>query len=320
VRIVYNVLCSWAWCERGEKGGERRRREEGGTACACSVPSGPLILAHHTTPPHLPILIAVALPDSHLSSQLLHHPLLHHPKHHAPQRRKPHAVPDARMDALPVRLSSPRASLLSTFTRPSMLEYAPGSLLIPSRKRRFSGAVMATSNRPPSSRQSHTAAPSCTCAQAKRQPQALLHARFSGAGLSHASATSRKRRTKAWLPAASARPSKKAKHESSVSGNALFHVWLTDHVAGPTGCAAAAPAASASTTLQHRRHVLGPQVHFCAHRSLVSAHHFQLMLVNYCHHFRHACITQRAAHASRSVLHMLAKRDADNGTRGATCG
>jgi hypothetical protein len=168
--------------------------------------------------------------------QLLHHPLLHHPKHHAPRRRKPHAVPDARMDALPV--SSPRASLLSTFTRPSMLKYAPGSSLIPSRKRRFSGAVMATSNRPPrpppSSRQWHTAAPSCTCAQAKRQPQALRHARFSGTGLSHASATSRKRQTKAWLPAASARPSKKAKNESSVSGNALFHVWLTNHVAGPT--------------------------------------------------------------------------------------
>ena len=216
MRIVYDVLYSWAWCERGEKGGERRRREEGGMACACSVPSGPLILAHHTTPPHLPILIAVALPDSHLSSQLLHHPLLHHPKH------------------------SPRASLLSTFTRPSMLEYAPGSSLIPSRKRRFSGAVMATSNcpprPPPSSRQWHTAAPSCTCAQAKRQPQALRHAqaRFSGTGLSHASATSRKRQTKAWLPAASARPSKKAKNESSVSGNALFHVWLTNHVAGPT--------------------------------------------------------------------------------------
>ena len=63
--------------------------------------------AHHKTPLHLPLLIAVALPGSHLSPQLLHHPLLHHPKHHAPQRPEPHAVPDARMDALPV--SSPRA-------------------------------------------------------------------------------------------------------------------------------------------------------------------------------------------------------------------
>jgi hypothetical protein len=34
--------------------------------------------------------------------------------------------------------------------------------------------------------------------------------------------------------AASVRPSKNEKNESSVSGNALFHVWLTNHVAGPT--------------------------------------------------------------------------------------
>ena len=34
VRGVYDVLYSWAWCERGGEGGERRRREEGDTACA----------------------------------------------------------------------------------------------------------------------------------------------------------------------------------------------------------------------------------------------------------------------------------------------
>ena len=28
------LLYSWAWCERGEEAGERRRREEGDTACA----------------------------------------------------------------------------------------------------------------------------------------------------------------------------------------------------------------------------------------------------------------------------------------------
>ena len=34
VRGVYDVLYSWAWCDRGGEGGERRRREEGDTACA----------------------------------------------------------------------------------------------------------------------------------------------------------------------------------------------------------------------------------------------------------------------------------------------
>ena len=43
--LPYVLLYSWAWRERGEKGGGRRRREEGGTPCArAPSPHGRLFL------------------------------------------------------------------------------------------------------------------------------------------------------------------------------------------------------------------------------------------------------------------------------------
>jgi hypothetical protein len=57
--------------------------------------------------------------------------------------------------------------------------------------------------------------------------------------------------------AASARPSKKSKIACSVSTKGLFHVWLMNHVAGPTCCAVVACAASSCVTLQRRRDVRG---------------------------------------------------------------
>ena len=58
------------------------------------------------------------------------------------------------------------------------------------------------------------------------------------------------------LPASS-RPSKNSSTASSVSANALLHVWLMNHVASPTCCAASPRATSRSVTLPRLHHVNG---------------------------------------------------------------
>ncbi len=57
--------------------------------------------------------------------------------------------------------------------------------------------------------------------------------------------------------AASLRPSKNSSTASSVSANALLHVWLINHVASPTCCAFSPRASSCSVTLPRLRHVNG---------------------------------------------------------------
>ena len=57
--------------------------------------------------------------------------------------------------------------------------------------------------------------------------------------------------------AASSRPSKNSSTASSVSANALLHVWLMNHVASPTCCAASPRATSRSVTLPRLHHVNG---------------------------------------------------------------
>ena len=57
--------------------------------------------------------------------------------------------------------------------------------------------------------------------------------------------------------AASARPSKNSSTASSVSANALLHVWLINHVASPTCCAVSPFAISCSVTPQRLRDVNG---------------------------------------------------------------
>ncbi len=57
--------------------------------------------------------------------------------------------------------------------------------------------------------------------------------------------------------AASSRPSKNSSKASSVSANALLHVWLMNHVASPTCCAASPRDISRSVTLLRLHHVNG---------------------------------------------------------------
>jgi hypothetical protein len=56
---------------------------------------------------------------------------------------------------------------------------------------------------------------------------------------------------------ASSHPSKNSGTASSVSANALLHVWLMNHVASPTCCAASPCANSRSITLPWLHHVNG---------------------------------------------------------------
>jgi hypothetical protein len=58
-------------------------------------------------------------------------------------------------------------------------------------------------------------------------------------------------------PAASSRPSKNSSTASSVSANALLHVWLMNHVASPTCCAVSPRPISCCVTLPRSRHVYG---------------------------------------------------------------
>ncbi len=57
--------------------------------------------------------------------------------------------------------------------------------------------------------------------------------------------------------AASSRPSKNNSTASSVSANALLHVWLMNHVASPTCCAVSPRDVSRCVRLSRLRHVYG---------------------------------------------------------------